>query len=179
MMRLHLPTERVMVLTIKKDRIITIVFALLSLMWMMFIFSLSHDTATESSQMSQSITETIVEIIKPEIRTMKEPQKQSFIDSMEKIIRKLAHASVFMVLGILVSITLISYVKNSAFVLVSGFAFCVFYAITDEVHQLFVQGRSGEMRDVLIDSAGSLLGMVLVFLSIYIFKKVKYRLKHS
>ena len=38
---------------------------------------------------------------------------------------------------------------------------CIVYAITDEVHQLFVFERSGEVRDVLIDSAGSLLGILL------------------
>ena len=36
------------------------------------------------------------------------------------------------------------------------------YAISDEVHQLFVPGRAGQVRDVLIDSAGSLLGIIII-----------------
>lgn len=36
-----------------------------------------------------------------------------------------------------------------------------FYAITDEIHQCYILGRSGEIRDVLIDSAGVLTGILL------------------
>lgn len=35
------------------------------------------------------------------------------------------------------------------------------YACTDEFHQLFVEGRSGELRDVCIDSAGVILGIAI------------------
>ena len=38
-------------------------------------------------------------------------------------------------------------------------AYCVFYAAIDEIHQLFVPGRSGEIKDVLIDSCGSFIGI--------------------
>ena len=35
------------------------------------------------------------------------------------------------------------------------------YAMTDEFHQLFVPGRSGEIRDVCLDSAGVLVGVFI------------------
>jgi VanZ family protein len=35
------------------------------------------------------------------------------------------------------------------------------YAVTDEVHQLFVSGRSGEVRDILIDTIAGALGIAL------------------
>lgn len=35
------------------------------------------------------------------------------------------------------------------------------YAATDEIHQLFVAGRSGRFSDVCIDSAGALLGVAV------------------
>ena len=34
------------------------------------------------------------------------------------------------------------------------------YAVTDEFHQLFVPGRSGQMTDVMIDSGGALVGLL-------------------
>jgi len=38
---------------------------------------------------------------------------------------------------------------------------CSLYAVTDEIHQLFVPGRSGELRDVMIDSIAALVGVGL------------------
>ena len=43
-------------------------------------------------------------------------------------------------------------------VLAAGFL----YAVSDEIHQIFVPGRSGEPRDVLIDTSGVLIGICLV-----------------
>ena len=34
------------------------------------------------------------------------------------------------------------------------------YAVTDEFHQLFVPGRSGQFSDVVLDSAGALAGLL-------------------
>ena len=38
-------------------------------------------------------------------------------------------------------------------------AICVLYAISDEVHQLFVLGRCGQVRDVILDGFGSMVGI--------------------
>ena len=38
----------------------------------------------------------------------------------------------------------------------------VLYAISDEIHQVFVPGRSGEVRDVCIDAAGVFAGVLIV-----------------
>ncbi|MBR2778883.1 MAG: VanZ family protein [Firmicutes bacterium] len=46
----------------------------------------------------------------------------------------------------------------------AAWLFGTFYAVTDEVHQMLVPGRSGECRDVLIDSAGVLAGILLVII---------------
>jgi VanZ family protein len=37
--------------------------------------------------------------------------------------------------------------------------FCVLYAVSDEVHQLFVPGRGAQVTDVLIDNAGAFVGI--------------------
>lgn len=43
------------------------------------------------------------------------------------------------------------------------FVFCLFYAFTDETHQLFVLGRQGKFRDVLIDLLGSSLALYILW----------------
>lgn len=54
-----------------------------------------------------------------------------------------------------------------------GFALliCVLYAISDEVHQKFIPGRSGEVRDVIIDTAGASVGISVYLLFGMIVKK--------
>ena len=51
------------------------------------------------------------------------------------------------------------------------------YAISDEIHQLFVPGRAGQVRDVLIDSAGSFLGIILVMAFVKLL--IKFNKKHK
>jgi len=36
------------------------------------------------------------------------------------------------------------------------------YSISDEIHQLFVPGRSGQVTDVILDSCSSFIGMMLI-----------------
>ena len=36
--------------------------------------------------------------------------------------------------------------------------------MTDEIHQLFISGRSGEIRDVCIDSLGVITGIIILLI---------------
>ena len=38
------------------------------------------------------------------------------------------------------------------------------YTCTDKMHQLFISGRSGEFKDVLVDTLGAVIGLGLVFI---------------
>ena len=49
-----------------------------------------------------------------------------------------------------------------------SFLFSVIYALSDEFHQTFVPGRDGNIVDVLIDSSGALVG-ILVSCIVYFF----------
>ena len=50
---------------------------------------------------------------------------------------------------------------------------CILYAFTDEYHQTFINGRTGQILDVLIDSSGSLLGSGIYYLGSKFFNKGK------
>jgi len=47
------------------------------------------------------------------------------------------------------------------------------YAYYDEYRQLSVIGRSGSLRDVLIDSSGALVGIGMFFILTIVFKGIK------
>lgn len=51
----------------------------------------------------------------------------------------------------------------------------VLYAITDEIHQLYVPGRSGKWQDVLIDSIGIFLGIFVLLMFVEIIKYIKHK----
>ena len=72
------------------------------------------------------------------------------------LVRKAAHFTVFLLLGLCVRPNM----KKGW----HAALFCLLYAVTDEIHQLFVPGRSCEIRDMCIDSCGVLAGVVIILL---------------
>ncbi|SHJ93029.1 VanZ like family protein [Anaerobranca californiensis DSM 14826] len=129
------------------------------ILWLVLIFYFSSQPATESAALSSSITEVVVEkaiILTPLER---EDITEDLLSNIHLFIRKFAHFTVYFILGILITnaftVTGIKGKKR----LIYSLIFCVIYAITDEFHQTFVPGRSGQITDVLIDSFGSLAGI--------------------
>ena len=122
--------------------------------WMALIFNLSHQPATESNQLSTGITEMVVNFIEKVA-----PNWDVDIRSFNHIVRKNAHFFAYLVLGILV----INALRRSGVVgirsMILALLICILYAISDEVHQLFVPGRGAQIRDVIIDSAGATVGI--------------------
>ena len=90
----------------------------------------------------------------------------------EFFIRKFAHMSEFAALGFL-SAFAFAYSLKSAKAFYWGIVFSFCYAVSDEVHQLFVAGRSGQVRDVFIDLAGAMLGVLVLGCCYGIYRLVK------
>lgn len=88
------------------------------------------------------------------------------------IIRKAAHILEFAALGffsaLAFSLSLGTYKK-----VYLGVIFSFLYAISDEIHQLFVEGRAGQVRDVFIDLSGVIAGTALMLVCAVIAKKIK------
>lgn len=71
------------------------------------------------------------------------------------VIRKIAHMTIYAILAFCAAC---SQIKPS---FKKVLLFCACYACTDEFHQLFIPGRSGEIRDVCIDCLGACIGFLL------------------
>ena len=151
------------------------IFAVLLVLWMGFIFSMSCENAEESSNTSGQTIRVVLSAV-PGFEEQPEEVKVNIIEKLQFIVRKSAHFIGYMILGILAS-GLILYYGNINKKYLLAFLICVIYAISDEIHQLFVPGRSGQVRDVLIDSAGSLLGIILVMAFVKIL--IKFNKKHK
>ena len=151
------------------------IFAVLLVLWMGFIFSMSCENAEKSSNTSGQTIRVVLSAV-PEFEKQPEEVKVIIIEKLQFIVRKSAHFIGYMILGILASGLILQYENiNKKYPL--AFLICVIYAISDEIHQLFVPGRSGQVRDVLIDSAGSLLGIILVMAFVKIL--IKFNKKHK
>lgn len=140
-----------------------IILHILLILWISLIFFFSHQPAIDSDKASNGV---IVKII----HTVEIISNHEFNDNELEIIsnylifpvRKLAHFTLYFILGILVyNVVMLYNIDNKKIFLIS-ILFCIIYACSDEIHQLFVIGRSGELRDVLIDTIGSLLGILIV-----------------
>ena len=146
----------------KTKKIITFILIVL---WMILVFYLSNQVANESSQLSGGLTRKILEVL--HMLDGKTIEEQAII---ETIIRKLAHFSLYAIGGIIIFLHVNLYEITEKRKVITSWTIGTAYAITDEIHQLFVPGRSGEIRDVFIDSLGIIIGIIIIRL---IFKMIK------
>lgn len=129
---------------------------------MIIIFLLSNQKAQDSKQLSNSfITKTIINIYEMKHGKITEEKKIEIKENYSFIVRKAAHFTIYLVLGLLVSLVLIGKNLNIKQIIIYGVLICMAYAITDEIHQIFVSGRSGEIRDIIVDTCGSTVGIIL------------------
>ena len=123
---------------------------LLLIIWMILIFMMSSFNAAISSNQSGMIVNFISKIF-----------NINNIELLGLIVRKFAHFFEYFILGIFMLNVIINYNKKYYLAYIFG----ILYACLDEVHQLFVNGRSGQITDVFIDSLGIILG-------VYLYKKI-------
>ncbi|MDD6620124.1 MAG: VanZ family protein [Eubacteriales bacterium] len=137
----------------KNNRLCLFVCWSLTIICMGVIFWLSSRTATESSEQSGVIVEFLRKIFGDNVFT-------------DFIVRKSAHCLEFTGLSFLFNLSL--YVTKNKPSFVFAVMLTSIYAATDEFHQLFVEGRSCQITDWAIDTAGAILGALgfLVILSI-------------
>ncbi len=145
---------------------------ILLILWMMIIFAFSNQKAVDSSNLSSGLIDrTVVKVYKVFYGDISKEKEEVIIEKYSYPIRKLAHYSLYFILGILSFLVIVDYKNNKKLILYSMFI-CFLYACTDEFHQLFIDGRSAEIKDVLIDSFGSLTSILLCNF-IYLKSKIK------
>lgn len=142
-----------MILNVKK--VIKLVL-LICCMGLIFFFSSQINTDSSAS------TSIVVDMLYKLVSIFSNVKYDEFVQFVFKPVRKLAHFSEFCLLGILIYLNVIEYRKNKTILLSIVFAFI--YAISDEVHQLFVPGRAFAIKDILIDTSGAILGIFVIHL---------------
>lgn len=129
----------------RQEKIKTAFCWMLVVLCMGIIFWLSSRTADESAAQSGAILQWLIHIFGDNLFT-------------DFIVRKLAHCLEFT--GLCVLFNLAFYQTRKKTMLLISIACTSLYAATDEFHQLFVEGRSCQFTDWIIDSCGAILGAI-------------------
>ena len=147
----------------KRKRVWRIVSVALIVVWAVVIFSFSAQPDTESSEISGHVSYRIVKMWNQVFGWKHSgPELEQMAQKIEYPVRKAAHMSEYAVLALLIfqALTAFDRKKNRGCM---ALGITAAYAVTDEFHQLFVPGRSGQVRDVLIDSCGAAIGVLIAW----------------
>ena len=138
---------------------------------MLIIFGFSAQVAEDSSEISEGFIATIYRIyLKITGVPCSTGEFEASVQAMQNVVRKLAHFTLYSILGFLFSNAYMrtGFVKFFPLAVLSS----ALYAVTDEFHQLFVDGRSGELRDILIDSCGAFTGAFIFTIITFLWRKL-------
>lgn len=130
--------------------------------WLGFIWWNSLQPASVSSQQSGAVLEGLSALLSalhlPDVLDM-------------HLVRKLAHATEYAVLGLLLAGACGGWRAVWPARLWAALSGCLAAAVVDESIQLFVEGRSGQISDLWVDLAGGLLGAAAAMAVLHLRRK--------
>ena len=129
---------------------------------MCLIFSFSGQDADTSSQLSFQVGVKVFSVANETFDKGWSMDKiEQLSETSQYYIRKTAHFTEYLVLAVTVAFPLYVYGIRGIWLVILAGSFCVAFAGLDEYHQSFVAGRSPQKKDVLIDSCGVLIGVII------------------
>lgn len=146
----------------------------LLILWMIIIFMMSSRNAVSSTEDSHRIGRLIGEMLIPGFREASIADQERFAERIDYPVRKTAHAAEYAVLGALMAANTTCVIRKrpSEKDIILPWIYTVLYAVSDELHQAIVPGRACQIRDMLLDSAGAAVGILIFF---YVRKKILER----
>ena len=152
-----------MALEIRRSKPAVAVCWVLVAVCMVLIFVMSSQPASESDETSGGFIKFILRIFRPDFDSLDASAQEALVDQWQHAARKTAHFMVYAILGALFAQAYLCYTDRFVQILSLSWLCTSLYAATDELHQRFVPGRSGEIRDIAIDCVGALLGILISF----------------
>ena len=123
---------------------------------MVTIFFFSSDDADASTKKSDGLIIRTSEMLLG--RKLNNSEKLKYTSKYFKPIRKSAHFTIYLLLGLLFTSLLKEYNITDKRCIIYSVIFVLLYACSDEIHQIFVKGRSCELLDICIDTLGGFIG---------------------
>lgn len=155
-----------------KTIVARIIFSIIIILNCIFIFIFSCDNGDKSTNKSGFVVDMLLKMF-PQYEQMSEAEQHDFRENLTFVVRKIAHFSEYVPIGIFGVLLLNTFAMKTKFKYLITQLFGTLYATSDEIHQLFVADRECHIRDVFIDSCGVAFGALIVILIIYLYKKHK------
>ena len=141
------------------------------------IFKFSELSGLKSTKQSRGLTYNILKGL--DGNKLSEKELEKLTKKVNPIVRKVAHFSIYMILAIFtymfienLNIKSKSERERLRKNIIYTCIFCIIYAIFDEIHQIYVPGRTGKPIDVIIDSLGACMGITIILLNNKINNKI-------
>lgn len=152
-------------------------FLVASIVTAALVFWFSSQNGGDSQAMSDAVTLRVARTLRPDFMKMSVQAQQSYLEILSTIVRKNAHFCEFMLLGFNLMGTMRFYFPrlSDGGCRLRAMGIAVLYAASDELHQMFISERSSQTLDVLIDSAGSLTGTLIMTLCLALLARMGTR----
>lgn len=166
-----------------KKAILSIIILIFAILWAVGIYKLSSMNTQNSNGKSTDIIaifiEDTLEVTNEYGITNSHPTNSKLARVSQLInapLRKVMHASVYLVLAFLAIVFFNVLMNNKHYwiALILTLIISIGFAVSDEIHQTYVSGRTGQFLDVVIDSIGALVG-IFIYTTYYIVYKNGYK----
>ena len=161
-----------------KQRLKILIAYILVILWMIIIFIFSNADNYHSNNASKDAINKVVDKVDNgavnigiKDKPLNENEKKEIVNELNLPIRKIIHFTEYLILCLLWLNAL--RLSNIKYKYIISILICIIYAFTDEYHQTFINGRTGQLLDVLIDASGVIIGSIINYLGSIIIKKLK------
>jgi len=139
----------------RRSRVLTALLWCAALGWIAVLFFFSGQSAEQSGSLSLLVTEFVLKLF---------PSLPFTVEQLHPFLRKLAHFTIFGLEGFLLALAVRRSYNRKWIGGMLSLGSCALLAVLNEYHQSFSAGRSCELRDMLIDTAGALTGIFFALL---------------
>ena len=141
---------------------------------LIFIFAFSMQNAEESAEVSGSISNTVANVVVEDFESKPQEEKEEILLGIDAVVRKLAHMAEFASLAALTLLLLSTWHIKLPWRLTASLGLVLASGFTDELLvQMRSDGRSPQVKDVLIDLLGGAVGCCAALLLIRLFVRAK------
>jgi len=134
--------------------------------WASVLFFFSGQDMNESGRLSLWVTEHVMRLF---------PSQPVGPGMVDFFVRKAAHFCIFGLEGFLLGLAMMKTLPERWLGGVLALISCAVVAVLNEYHQSFADGRNCQVRDMIIDSSGALLGVLSGALLLYLIDRISRR----
>lgn len=132
---------------------------IITILCMGIIFFFSNENHNSSDSLSKGFINNSIKVYEKLSGKSVDINKKKIVEKLNYPVRKIAHYSIYFILGLFVyQILLYLNVKHK---IIFSILICMIYATTDEFHQIFIDGRTPKVFDILIDTIGSTTSILI------------------